>query len=74
MEIDILKKKMEKARVEFYRNSEEYQTEDDLEIMVDIPFSEIIFAITNKIKRSDLLNMTDQDLIKHIQFVQLLES
>ena len=70
MELEILREKMEKSRIEFHMNSGEY----DKDLKVDISFPELIFAITNRIKRSDLLEMTNQDLIRHIQYIQILES
>lgn len=70
MELEILREKMEKSRIEFHTNSGEY----DKDLKVDISFPELIFAITNRIKRSDLLEMTNQDLIRHIQYIQILES
>lgn len=37
-------------------------------------FAKTLFAITNKLTRSELFNMTDEELIKHIQKVQIRES
>lgn len=75
MELEILRDKMEKSRIEFHMNSGEYDKDlkaDNLK--VDISFPELIFAITNRLKRSDLLEMTNQDFIRHIQYIQILES
>ena len=39
----------------------------------DIPFSKILFAITRGLDRDELFGLTDQQLIKHIQKIQLIE-
>lgn len=40
----------------------------------EIPFSKIIYAITNKLERNVLFNMSNKELISHIQKIQMLES
>lgn len=67
MELEILRQKMEKTRVELFNNLE-------YNIHRDISFAELIFAITNKITRSELLKMSDLEFIEHIQKIQILES
>lgn len=37
-------------------------------------FAKVIYSITNKLKRSELFEMTDEELIKHIQKIQIIES
>jgi hypothetical protein len=39
----------------------------------DIPFAKILFAITRSLERKELFGLTDQQLIKHIQKIQLIE-
>lgn len=67
-ELEILRERMEQSRSEFYKNNPELSKE------IDIQFPELIFAITSKLTRSELLEMTNQDLIRHIQYIQILES
>lgn len=40
----------------------------------DISFCQILYSITRTLNKSDLLKMTEEDLIKHIQKIQILES
>lgn len=54
MEIEILRKKMEKY--------------DD-----NVNFPKLLYAITGKITRSELFNMTERELITHIQKIQIIE-
>ena len=39
-----------------------------------IDFAKVIYAITNKLNRSELFNMSNEELKKHIQKIQILES
>lgn len=39
-----------------------------------ITFGQVIFALTRRIDRKDLLEISDDDFIKHIQKIQVLES
>lgn len=39
-----------------------------------IDFAKVIYAITNKLTRSELFNMSNEELKKHIQKIQILES
>lgn len=39
-----------------------------------VTFSKLIYTITNKMNRTELFGMTDEELIKHIQKLQILES
>ena len=41
---------------------------------VEITFSKLIYSITNNMSRSELFNLTDNDIIKHIRKIQLVES
>ena len=40
----------------------------------DISFCQILYSITRTLNKSDLLKMKEEDLIKHIQKIQILES
>lgn len=40
----------------------------------EISFSKILYSITRTIDKGILFNMTDEELIKHIQKIQILES
>ena len=40
----------------------------------ELPFSKVLYAVTRNIKNSDLFDMTDEELLKHIQITQLIES
>ena len=40
----------------------------------NVNFPKLIYAITGKITRSELFNMTEQELITHIQKIQIIES
>lgn len=40
----------------------------------ELPFSKVLYAVTRNIKNSDLFDMTDEELLKHIQRTQLIES
>ena len=39
-----------------------------------IDFAKVIYAITNKLTRSELFNMSNEEFKKHIQKIQILES
>ena len=39
-----------------------------------IDFAKVIYAITNKLTRGELFNMSNEELKKHIQKIQILES
>lgn len=39
-----------------------------------VSFGKILYALTNKLERSKLFNMTDEEFIRHIQKIQILES
>lgn len=39
-----------------------------------IPFAKVLYAMTSKLSRSELFDMTDEEFIRHIQKIQLLES
>lgn len=38
------------------------------------PFAMTLYAITRSLSKSELYEMTDEDLIKHIQKMQIIES
>ena len=40
----------------------------------ELPFGKVLYAVTRNIKNSDLFDMTDEELLKHIQRTQLIES
>lgn len=40
----------------------------------NVTFPKLLYAITGKISRSELFNMTEQELITHIQKIQIIES
>ena len=40
----------------------------------ELPFSKVLYAVIRNIKNSDLFDMTDEELLKHIQRTQLIES
>ena len=39
----------------------------------EIPFSKVLYAVTRTIKNSDLFNMDNETLLRHIQKIQLIE-
>ena len=39
----------------------------------EIPFSKVLYAVTRNIKNSDLFNMDNETLLRHIQKIQLIE-
>ena len=39
----------------------------------EIPFSKVLYAVTRNIKNSDLFNMDNETLLRHIQKLQLIE-
>ena len=39
-----------------------------------IDFAKVIYASTNKLTRSELFNMSNEEFKKHIQKIQILES
>ena len=40
----------------------------------EISFSKIIYAITRGLNKEELFGMTNEELIRHIQKIQLIES
>jgi len=64
MELQLLYNKMNEANseVECILGNEE------------LPFSKVLYAVIRNIKNSDLFDMTDEELLKHIQRTQLIES
>lgn len=40
----------------------------------EISFAKVLYAVTNKLNRSTIFEMTDEELVKHIQKIQILES
>lgn len=63
MEMEILYDKMNNVNIEF-------EKENGNETM---PFSKLLFCITNNISRDELFNMKDIELLKIIQKKQLIE-
>jgi hypothetical protein len=52
----------------------------DSEVKVDtsfldeeITFGSLLFALTRTLSHADLLNMSDKDMLKHIQKIQVIE-
>ena len=39
----------------------------------EIPFGKVLYAITRNIKNSDLFDMDNETLLRHIQKIQLIE-
>lgn len=39
----------------------------------EIPLSKVLYAVTRNIKNSDLFNMDNETLLRHIQKIQLIE-
>lgn len=64
MEMNLLRKKMEEVNAE----NEELIGNDSL------PFAKVLYAITSKIDKKVLFEMTDSELINYIRKVQLIES
>lgn len=46
----------------------------DVNCGCNTPFSKIVFAITRRLTRGKLFDMTDSEMVKHIQKMQILES
>ena len=64
MEMNLLRKKMEEVNAE----NEELIGNDSL------PFAKVLYAITSKIDKKVLFEMTDSELINYMRKVQLIES
>lgn len=64
MELEILYNKME----DINRDIENEAGNEE------IPFGKVLCAVMNRITKSDLFEMNNQDLIKHIQKIQIIES
>lgn len=80
IELKILKKIMtDSAQVLKFR-LDNAQTEDNTHFKVDtsfldeeVTFGAILFALTRTLSHADLLNMSDVDMLKHIQKIQVIE-
>ena len=64
MEIELLYNKMEEVNREV-----EIENGND-----ELPFGKVLFALLNGLDKKELFNMTNQELISHIQKIQIIES
>lgn len=64
MEIELLYKKIEEVN----RDVEKELKNEEL------PFGKVLVAILNRTTKTELFNMSDEELVNHIRKIQILES
>jgi hypothetical protein len=64
MELELLYNKMEEVNREF-----EFEAGNE-----ELPFGKVLYAVLNKTTKTELFEMNNEELIKHIQKIQILES
>lgn len=64
MEIELLYNKMKEVNI-----SIELENGND-----DLPFAKVLFALTHSVEKNKLFNMNNDELIAHIQKIQIIES
>ena len=74
LELKILKKVITDSNESLKFRLEGTTSDIDLDYLSEeVTFGRLIFAITRGLQQSRLLEMTDEELLKHIQKVQILE-
>lgn len=74
LELKILKKVLTDSNESLKFRLEGTTSDVDLDYLSEeVTFGRLIFAITRGLQQSRLLEMTDEELLKHIQKVQILE-
>lgn len=54
-------------------NDDNYDKNDLVDLDEDITFGKLLFSITKGLTRSDLIDMSDKDLLTHIRRIQVIE-
>lgn len=74
-ELNLLNKTIDSSKIELrWRLGKEENSDFKLnKIEGHTSFGELLYAITKDLSKTQLLNISDKDMIKHIQLIQLKE-